>query len=99
MVKQLINIMGEDSIGIGSDLCVNWSDDVVMWMRNGKWTKKIDYGESKDKNVSWPKPASWYSKPEDLSSLVDTMISNGINEKIAYKVGGVNWLNFMSNHF
>ena len=99
MVKQLINIMGEDSIGIGSDLCVNWSDDVVMWMRNGKWTKKIDYGESKDKNVSWPKPASWYSKPEDLSSLVDTMISNGINEKIAHKVGGANWLNFMSNHF
>ena len=99
MVKQLINIMGEDSIGIGSDLCVNWSDDVVMWMRNGKWTKKIDYGESKDKNASWPKPASWYSKPEDLSSLVDTLIFNGINEKIAHKVGGSNWLNFMSDHF
>ena len=99
MVKQLINIMGEDSIGIGSDLCLNWSDDVVMWMRNGKWTKKIDYGESKDKNASWPKPASWYSKPEDLSSLVDTLISNGINEKIAHKVGGSNWLNFMSDHF
>ena len=99
MVKQLINIMGEDSIGIGSDLCLNWSDDVVMWMRNGKWTKKIDYGESKDKNASWPKPASWYSKPEDLSSLVDTLISNGINEKTAHKVGGTNWLNFMSDHF
>ncbi|MDC1047847.1 membrane dipeptidase [Alphaproteobacteria bacterium] len=99
MIKQLINIMGEDSIGIGSDLCLNWSDDVVMWMRNGKWTKKIDYGESKNKNASWPKPASWYSKPEDLSGLVDTLISNGINEKTAHKVGGSNWLNFMSHHF
>jgi microsomal dipeptidase-like Zn-dependent dipeptidase len=70
-----------------------------MWMRNGKWTKNIDYGESKDKNVNWPKPVSWYSKPEDLSSLLSAMISNGINEKIAHKIAGRNWLNFMASHF
>ena len=61
--------------------------------------KKIDYGESKDKNPSWPKPVSWYSKPEDLSGLLLGMISNGINEKIAYKIAGSNWLSFMKNHF
>ena len=99
MVKKLINIMGEDSIGIGSDLCINWPDEVVMWMRNGKWTKKIDYGESKKANAGWPKQPSWYSKPEDLSNLISKLISYGINEKIAYKIGGLNWLNFMSNHF
>ena len=99
MVKKLINIMGEDSIGIGSDLCINWPDEVVMWMRNGKWTKKIDYGESKNENAGWPKQPSWYSKPEDLSNLISKLITYGINEKIAYKIGGLNWLNFMSNHF
>ncbi len=99
MIKQLINMIGEDNIGIGSDLCVNWPDDVVMWMRNGKWTKKIDYGESQDKNANWPKPASWYSKPEDLSSFLTGMISNGINEKTANKIAGKNWFNFMTNHF
>jgi hypothetical protein len=62
---------------------LNWPDEVVMWMRNGKWTKKIDYGESKDKNASWPKQPLWYSKPEDLPTLVDAMVSNGLNEKIA----------------
>ena len=99
MIKQLVNMIGEDNIGIGSDLCVNWPDSVVMWMRNGNWTKKIDYGESKDKNVCLPKPVSWYSKPEDLSSFLSGMISNGISEKIAYKIAGKNWLNFMINHF
>ena len=99
MIKQLINMIGEDNIGIGSDLCVNWPDDVVMWMRNGKWTKKIDYGESQDKNANWPKPASWYSKPEALSSFLTGMISNGINEKTANKIAGKNWFNFMTNHF
>ncbi len=45
MIKQLISIIGDNNIGIGSDLCLNWPDEVVMWMRNGQWTKKIDYGE------------------------------------------------------
>ena len=45
MIKQLISIIGDNNIGIGSDLCLNWPDKVVMWMRNGQWTKKIDYGE------------------------------------------------------
>ena len=42
---------------------------------------------------------SWYSKPEDISGLLSGMISNGINEKIAYKIAGKNWLNFMESHF
>jgi len=99
MINQLVNIMGEDNIGIGSDLCMNWPDSVVMWMRNGKWTKKIDYGESKNKNASWPKPLTWYSKPEDISAFLKGMILNGISEKTAHKIAGSNWLNFMQNHF
>ena len=99
MIFKLVNIIGIDNIGIGSDLCKNWKNDVVMWMRNGKWTKKIDYGESQNKNANWPKPASWYSKPEDLSSFLTGMISNGINEKTANKIAGKNWFNFMTNHF
>ena len=99
MINQLVNLMGEDHIGIGSDLCMNWPDSVVMWMRNGKWTKNIDYGESKDKNARWPKPVSWYSKPEDISNFLSGMILNGVNEKTAHKIVGSNWLNFMKNHF
>ena len=99
MINQLVNMIGEDNIGIGSDLCVNWPDSVVMWMRNGKWTKKIDYGESKNKNASWPKPLTWYSKPEDISAFLKGMILNGISEKTAHKIAGSNWLNFMQNHF
>ena len=99
MIKKLINLIGDDNIGIGSDLCLNWPNEVVMWMRNGKWTKKTDYGESKDKNPSWPKQPSWYSKPGDLKIFFYSMIKNGIKEKEAIKIAGVNWFNFMQNHF
>ena len=99
MIKELINLIGEDNIGIGSDLCLNWPDDVVMWMRNGKWTKKIDYGESKDKNPKWPKLPSWYKQPSDLKNLFTTMCRNNISEKVAAKIVGENWFNFMKNQF
>jgi len=99
MIKKLINLIGDDNIGIGSDLCLNWPNEVVMWMRNGKWTKKTDYGESKDKNPSWPKQPSWYSKPGDLKIFFYSMIKNGIKEKEAIKIAGINWFNFMQNHF
>ena len=99
MIKELINLIGSDNIGIGSDLCLNWPDEVVMWMRNGNWTKKTDYGESKDKNIKWPRQPEWYKKPSDINNLFIAMCENGINEKIAIKIMGMNWLNFMKFHF
>ena len=99
MIKDLINLIGSNNIGIGSDLCLNWPDEVVMWMRNGKWTKEIDYGESKDKNIKWPKQPNWYQKPSHINNLFEAMCINGINENVAAKIIGTNWLNFMKNHF
>ena len=99
MIKELINLIGEDNIGIGSDLCLNWPDEIVMWMRNGKWTKKIDYGESKDNNPKWPELPKWYSKPSDLKNLFISMCENNISEKVATKIVGENWLSFMKNQF
>ena len=99
MIKDLIQLIGEDNIGIGSDLCLNWPNEVVMWMRNGKWTKKIDYGESKEKNPEWPKLPSWYNKPGDLKNLFYILTKNNLSEKISEKIVGTNWLNFMKQHF
>tara|TARA_B100001287_G_scaffold263655_1_gene254748 strand:+ start:254 stop:1240 length:987 start_codon:yes stop_codon:yes gene_type:complete len=99
MINELINLIGEDNIGIGSDLCLNWSDDVVMWMRNGKWTKKTDYGESKDRNPKWPELPSWFKQPSDIKELFISMCKNNIPEKVAVKIIGENWLNFMKKQF
>ena len=95
MIKELINIIGIEHIGIGSDLCINWPNDVVVWMRNGKWTKKMDYGESKTKSVSWPKQTDWFKKSSDFKNLFDGMYKIGISENHIYKILGLNWLEFM----
>jgi len=99
MIKKLINLIGIDHIGIGSDLCNNWPDDVVMWMRNGKWTKKIDYGESLNKNASWPEQPSWFKKGSDMKNILEAMLLNNFSEEDAFKILGKNWLQFMQIHF
>tara|TARA_B100000686_G_C16794414_1_gene981243 strand:- start:1502 stop:2488 length:987 start_codon:yes stop_codon:yes gene_type:complete len=99
MIKQLINLIGGDNIGIGSDLCKNWPDETLMWMRNGNWNKKIDYGESSTKSDTWPKQPDWFRKGSDLKKLFESMILNGISEEQTLKIMGRNWLLFMQNHF
>ena len=99
MIKQLINLIGIDHIGIGSDLCNNWPNDVVMWMRNGKWTKKLDYGESLNKSSSWPEQPSWFKKGSDMKNIFEAMLLNGFSEDEAFKILGKNWLEFMQIHF
>ena len=99
MIKKLINLIGIDHIGIGSDLCNNWPDEVVMWMRNGKWTKKLDYGESQTKSVFWPEQPHWFKKGSDLKNIYEAMMMNGFSEKEVFKILGENWFQFMKIHF
>ena len=99
MIKQLINLIGIDHIGIGSDLCKNWPNEVVMWMRNGKWTKKTDYGESKDNSSAWPEQPSWFTKGSDIKNIFQSLLKNGISEEDTFKIIGKNWLKFMKEFF
>ena len=99
MVHQIVGMIGIDHVGIGSDLCKNWPDEVVMWMRNGKWTKKKDYGESTNKDTSWPKQPAWFEKGSDIINILNGLVKSGMNENDALKILGSNWLEFMKEHF
>uniref|UniRef100_UPI00068162C3 membrane dipeptidase n=1 Tax=Vibrio harveyi TaxID=669 RepID=UPI00068162C3 len=45
MVAKTADQFGVDHLGIGSDLCLNQPQQVLEWMRNGRWSKAMDYGE------------------------------------------------------
>ena len=99
MIHQLVDMIGIEHVGIGSELCKNWPDEIVMWMRNGKWTKKKDYGESANKDSSWPKQPVWFEKGSDIINIFSGLLKSGMNEKDAFKILGSNWLEFMKEHF
>ena len=99
MIIKLSNLIGLDHIGIGSDLCSNWDDSVVMWMRNGKWTKKLDFGESKNKSSAWPAQPLWFEKGSDLINIYYGLSKLGMKEKDIFKILGSNWLEFFKISF
>jgi membrane dipeptidase len=45
MIARWPTSLGVEHLGIGSDLCQDQPDSVVEWMRVGRWSKEIDYGE------------------------------------------------------
>ena len=55
MIKDLIDLIGVEHIGFGSDLCQDQPDSIVEWMRVGRWTKNIDYGEGSPSNPGFQK--------------------------------------------
>ena len=65
--------MGAENIGIGTDLCQDQPDSIVEWMRVGRWTKSIDYGEG-----SADKPGF---RPAIGSKIIATLeISNALSD-------------------
>ena len=60
MIARTAELMGVDHIGLGSDLCQDQPDSVVEWMRVGRWTKQIDYGEGSASAPGFPDMPEWF---------------------------------------
>ena len=99
MIANTANIMGIDNIGIGTDLCQNQPDSIVEWMRVGRWTKGIDFGEGSVSNAGFPPMPSWYKDNRDFSNIANGLNRIGMSKTEITKVMGNNWLKFFDNSF
>ena len=99
MVAKTIDLMGEDNVGIGTDLCQDQPDSVVEWMRVGRWTKSVDYGEGSVDNPGFPEMPNWFGGNLDFSNISTGLKNTGMDASMVSKVMGVNWYNFFSNSF
>ena len=99
MVAKTIDLMGEDNVGIGTDLCQDQPDSVVEWMRVGRWTKSIDYGEGSADKPGFPEMPNWFGGNLDFSNISTGLKNTGMDASMVSKVMGVNWYNFFSNSF
>ena len=99
MIADCADIMGVDNIGIGSDLCQDHPDSVVEWMRVGRWTKKIDYGEGSATNAGFPDMPPWFNDNRDFSNIEQGLLDVGFNTQDTAKIMGNNWLGFFDENF
>ena len=99
MVERTAELMGIDHIGIGSDLCQGHDDSVVEWMRNGRWTKTLDYGEGSAAQAGWPEPLSWFGSNRNFPGIAEGLRRHGFSAEEVEKVMGLNWLAFFDRSF
>ena len=99
MIAETADIMGINSIGIGTDLCQNQPDSVVEWMRNGTWTNERDYGEGSVSFAGFPDQPEWFRDNRDFVNIATGLMSIGLSNEDVELVMGKNWLNFFEASF
>ena len=99
MIAQAVEIMGVDHIGFGSDLCQDQPDSVVEWMRVGRWTKKIDYGEGSAAQAGFPPMPSWFEDNRHWGNILGGLAKTGFSHHDIEKISGGNWLEFYRRSF
>ena len=99
MVSRLAERIGIDHIGIGSDLCQDQPDSVVEWMRSGRWTKDVDFGEGSKDNAGFPPQQDWFRDNRDFPNLARGLAEAGFSEQEAAAIVGRNWLDFFERSF
>ena len=99
MIARAADAYGISSLGIGSDLCQGQPDSVVEWMRNGRWSKIMDYGEGSADNAGFPPQPDWFETIKDFPNIASGLSSYGFSDDDIAAVMGGNWLRFYDDNF
>ena len=99
MIARTADRFGVEHLGIGSDLCQDQPDSVVEWMRVGRWTKAIDYGEGSASDPGFPPMPDWFRDNRDFGNIEAGLRAVGMNEAEVAGVMGGNWYRFFAESF
>ena len=99
MIARTADTFGVDHLGIGSDLCQDQPDSIVEWMRTGRWTKDIDYGEGSATNPGFPDMPGWFRDNRDFANIETGLRDVGMNQDDVAGIMGQNWYRFFSENF
>lgn len=99
MVARAVDLVGPMQVGIGTDLCQDQPDSIVEWMRSGRWTKAIDYGEGSADAPGFPPMPGWFNDNRDLGKLRSGLTAAGLDKQIVEGVMGANWHRFFDISF
>ncbi len=99
MVAKTADMIGLDAIGLGSDLCQDQPDSVVEWMRVGRWTKSIDFGEGSASQAGFPDMPDWFVDNRHFVNIEKGLSEVGFSADEVGSIMGNNWLRFFDQNF
>jgi len=91
MVVRLVDQVGIEHVGLGSDCTRNWDSSYVEFLRDGRWQPRS--------GASWPEWPEWFSSPLDLPELSNALSDAGLNDDQLAAVMGENWLRLFEDVF
>ncbi len=99
MIARTAEKFGAEHLGIGTDLCQDQPDSVVEWMRMGRWTKAVDYGEGSARDAGFPEMPVWFRDNRDFGNIEDGLRATGLNAEEISGIMGKNWYRFFHENF
>jgi microsomal dipeptidase-like Zn-dependent dipeptidase len=99
MVARTADMVGIGALAIGTDLCQDQPDKVVEWMRSGRWTKSVDYGEGSADAPGFPPMPTWFQDNRHFGVIAAGLRDVGMSEPEVAAIMGGNWLDFFSRSF
>lgn len=99
MAALACDLVGPTQVGIGTDLCQDQPDSIVEWMRVGRWTKEMDYGEGSAANAGFPPMCDWFHDNRDFGKIRAGLHTSGMDPKTVDGVMGANWHAFFDKSF
>lgn len=98
-IARTAELMGVERLGIGSDLCQDQPDSIVTWMRVGRWTRGIDYGEGSASAPGFPPMPDWFQDNRDFATIEQGLRATGFSDAETAAIMGGNWLRFFDENF
>ncbi len=99
MIARCAERYGVAHLGIGSDLCQDQPDQVVEWMRVGRWSKTIDYGEGSADKPGFPEMPVWFRDNRDFGNIEAGLRATGLSAEDVFAIMGGNWHRFFRDNF
>ena len=99
MIADAAETYGVKHFGIGSDLCQDQPDSVVEWMRVGRWSKEIDYGEGSAAAPGFPPMPEWFEDNRHFGNIAQGLRDVGFDETEVNMLMGDNWYRFFAENF
>lgn len=99
MIAEAADRYGVGNLGFGSDLCQDQPDTVVEWMRVGRWSRSLDYGEGSAANPGFPPMPAWFRDNRDWDNIRDGLASKGFSGAEIGALMGGNWQRFYDDNF
>lgn len=92
MVARTVDIAGIDSVAIGTDRSHNFAAPDYAWMRQGRWTRGVDYGASAAGRPLKAPPPDWFQTVGDMNVIPGGLKTVGFSEEEVAKITHKNWL-------